>query len=53
MASNTNFPPISSAADKIKAVSSYDSNNGAVSFDNNVDYQARIFIATIPKKRNT
>ncbi|MGM9556538.1 MAG: hypothetical protein ACI3VM_08955 [Oscillospiraceae bacterium] len=42
MASNTNFPPISSAADKIKAVSSYDSNNGAVSFDNNVDYQARI-----------
>lgn len=42
MASNTNFPQISSAADKIKAVSSYDSNNGAVSFDNDVDYQARI-----------
>lgn len=42
MASNTNFPQISSAADKIKAVSSYDSNNSAVSFDNNVDYQARI-----------
>ena len=42
MASNTNFPQISSAADKIKAVSSYDGNNGAVSFDNDVDYQARI-----------
>lgn len=42
MASNTNFPQISSAADKIKAVSSYDSNNSAVSFDNDVDYQARI-----------
>lgn len=42
MANNTNFPQISSAADKIKAVSSYDSNNSAVSFDNNVDYQARI-----------
>lgn len=42
MANNTNFPQISSAADKIKAVSSYDSNNSAVSFDNDVDYQARI-----------
>ena len=42
MASNTNFPQISSAADKIKAVSSYDGNNSAVSFDNDVDYQARI-----------
>ena len=42
MASNTNIPAISSAADKIKSVSSYDSNNSAVSYDPNVDYQARI-----------
>ncbi len=42
MASNTNIPAISSAADKIKSVSSYDSNNSTVSYDPNVDYQARI-----------
>ncbi len=42
MANNTNIPAISSAADKIKAVSAYDSNNSAVSYDSNVDYQARI-----------
>lgn len=42
MASNTNIQQLSSAADKIKAVSSYDSSNSAVSYDPNVDYQARI-----------
>lgn len=42
MASNANIQQLSSAADKIKAVSSYDSSNSAVSYDPNVDYQARI-----------
>ncbi len=42
MASNTNTSAISSAADKIKSVSSYDSGNSTVSYDPNVDYQARI-----------
>lgn len=42
MANNTNTSAISSAADKIKSVSSYDSGNSTVSYDPNVDYQARI-----------
>lgn len=45
MASNTNIQQLSSAADKIKAVSPYDSSNSAVSYDPNVDYQARMLQA--------
>lgn len=42
MASNANIPQSSSAADKIRQASAYDSSTAQVSYDPNVDYQARM-----------
>lgn len=41
-AQNTYIPQTSSAAEKIEKASSYDSSKSQVSYDPNIDYQARI-----------